>query len=184
MDKKINVNEQLKLLLARQDILAYIVMALIILFVSTKFYSFQTQKVERAKEAQSEENKKVDLLGGLVKIEQEAGPYQQFFSRREQVDIINEISGIARQEEVKVSSIQPLEIAKEKAFTREGFSISLEAKYHSIGRFVNRLERSGSFFRIEKLSLAQQSRWSGKPDKQPEERVITATMQLTMLYVE
>lgn len=184
MDKKININEQFKLLLARQDILAYIVMALIVLFASTKFYSFQMQKVERAREEQTEENKKVDLLGGLVKIEQEAGPYQQFFSGREQVDIINEISGIARQEEAKVSSIQPLEITKEKAFTRASFSISFEAKYHSIGRFVNRLERSGSFFRIEKLSLAQQSRRGAKPDKKSEDNLITANMQLTMLYLE
>jgi len=187
--KKTNLNEQFKFLLARQDILAYIVMAVVILLVAIKFHSFQLGKINRAKNRIVEENKKNDLISNIGKVERKILPYREFLSRKEQMEIINDVSRIAREIGVKVNSIQPLAVSKEDGFTKISFSLSLEATYHKLGKFINRLERSQMFLRMERLNLAPIATSAQRVLKSGynvslDDTILRGNLTLSILYLE
>lgn len=162
--KTTNINEQLKLLSSRQDLLAYFVLAGVLIFSAVKFSSIQKEKVDDLNRQVAEETNKNEVVERISVVEKELQPYKSFFSEKQEAEIINTISNLARDMGVKIISLTPSQVTKEGEFIKRSFDLACDASYHNLGKFVGKLETCPLFIRIEDLNMEARNYFSSQSE--------------------
>ncbi len=131
-------------------------------------------RVIRAQIQQEQSNQKAqaELAGLLRDIEQ----YRKRLPPEPEASwLVREVVSAARKAGLELSSINPQGPQKLPQFTRLGIGIQFEATYHQVGAFLDELEHSDHFIRVDQVSLG-----GGRSDLGGKTSV---RMELSTLYV-
>lgn len=153
---------EIKTLLKRKDILVIIVLLFLTFIISKNVFQKKMNEANTIREAIREQEKVNGILVEMKAIEKKSNDLKNKFPQQETNSLINKISELAQNAGVKITSIQPVldrdeREAKEKNYIEIPFTLSLEATYHEIGKFLNRLETADIFFKINKLEFGEES---------------------------
>ena len=80
--------------------------------------------------------------------------------------LVHEAMAASQQAGVDIASIQQDNPQVGKQFTRLAITLQFRATYHQLGAFLDRLERSGSFIRVDQLGVGTSKGESKKPSVQ------------------
>lgn len=131
--------------------IAVIVVALII---AQKIYGSQMRVVETLKSQKEAEIKKNEVLANIVQSENKINAYKNLINTKEVTSLMNHISDIARDSEVKILSIEPASEIDAGAYINKSFHLSIKTQdYHKIGEFIAKLENSPDIYMINDLNI-------------------------------
>jgi len=128
------------------------------LFPKVKQYTtVRLSRVEKQKEL-SEKKQKVATLDTLRKKVGEAQDQIAYFERRlpnsaEAPELLNQLRRVANYTGVTYTSLDRLNTVEHKSYTEIPIKITLEVDYHGLGEFVNRIENSPRFAKIDNINV-------------------------------
>lgn len=67
--------------------------------------------------------------------------------------LVQHAATLAREAGVELAAISPENPQSVQSFTRLSVTLSFEAAYHQVGRFLDAIEQSGYFIRVERLTI-------------------------------
>ena len=101
-----------------------------------------------------------DFKKEISKLKKEVGQYEtKLPTEKEITSILNQLSALASQEQVKIIGIRELGITrddaeeKERAYKEVPIEIEMKSGYHQLGRFINKIESSDRLMKIESLEI-------------------------------
>lgn len=128
-----------------------IVLALII---AKNIYSGQGGKIEKLRANKTMELKKNALIGDIGRLEKRIDAYKKVLYKRDTSSIINSITQIAGNSQIKITSVKPEEEKEYAAYNQISVKVSIvAADYHKIGDFISKLENAPDFYIIEEFSI-------------------------------
>ena len=115
-----------------------------------------------------EVNKQIDSIGELkARIDDLKEKVSQYESRlptkKEISSILNHLSALASQEDIKITGIRELETIKgemqegEQAYSGVPIEINMKSGYHQLGKFINEIENSDRLMKIDDLEIKSTS---------------------------
>jgi hypothetical protein len=148
------IQNTLKNLLQRKDILAALVIFVGGLFFANRIYQQGHRKMQDIKKALVSEEEKAGVgkeVAGLEdKIARISGPYL----KKDSSLIMDKLNNLMAEARLEVISFSPLASEEGAHYTKNLFRISLRANYHRLGAFISLLESQPDLMRIEELSLS------------------------------
>ena len=90
--------------------------------------------------------------------------------------LVNEVVAVANDVGVQVTRIVPDPLRDVQGVTRLGVSLQVSASYHQLGAFLDRIERSPVFIRVDRAELSGGSETASSPER-------TIQVVLSTLYV-
>ncbi|MEA3328238.1 MAG: type 4a pilus biogenesis protein PilO [Candidatus Omnitrophota bacterium] len=161
-------------------ILSFLVM---IIILAGYFYFFLTPKVAALGTALTQTavlRKKIiaadDLIANtgkfkseIAELKEQVGQYEtRLPAKKEIASILNQLSGLASREQIKIIGIKELELEKSKddpkksAYDEIPIQIDMKSGYHQLARFINQIESSDRLMKIESLKVNFDPRDPGK----------------------
>jgi len=117
----------------------------------------QTQKIGSLSAKKDAELKKNEVLKDITRSEKAIKLYKDLFSKRDASLIMNTISNIAKDSNIKLSSIKPGKEQSYPLYTRYPFILVIGAdNYHAIGKFVSRIENQPEVYYVDVISIKSQ----------------------------
>lgn len=155
-----------------------ILVLLIAGLVALKIYQGQDKKITQIITWQDEQKKKNEILLGVDGLKKRIELYKQAFRPKDNREIINMITQLAKVSKVRIISLRPVASKmpvvgrREKGpiYGKDYFNLSIETDgYHQLGKFVRELENNPMTFIIESLAIKIAGRAGGgeitRPDK-------------------
>ena len=97
----------------------------------------------------------------IAVLKEQVGQYEtRLPAKKEIASILNQLSGLASQEQIKIVGIKELELEKPKdddeelAYDEIPIQIDMKSGYHQLARFINQIERSDRLMKIESLKIS------------------------------
>ncbi len=124
------------------------------LIIAGNIYKGQSKTIALLKERKESEAKKNELLLGLSQLENKMSMYKDAIGKKDVSLIINTVSGIAKDTGVNIISLKPEDAQADSFYMRYPFVLDVQANnYHSIGKFISRLESSPDIYIVELLTI-------------------------------
>ncbi len=140
-------------------ILFTIILALII-------YRIQTKKIESLYVEKDLELKKNGILEEISRVEKTIKLYRNVLSKKEASSVINTVSNIARDSNVRLISIRPGNEENQPLYIKCPFILVIDAdNYHAIGKFISSIENQSDIYFVDAISIRSQEE-SQMPDKE------------------
>ncbi len=134
--------------------IALIIFALI---VANNIYKKQAKVIESLKAKVDLELKKNDVLNGIGQLEKKINSYKSLLTRKESNVVMNVITNIARDSEVKIISIRPASENRQADYIKFTFALILNTpNYHALGKFISKLESYQDVYSVETVTVASQ----------------------------
>lgn len=135
--------------------IAIIILALII---SSNIYKQQAKEIESLKIKNDLEAKKNAVIESIGKQEKTINAYRNLLIKKDAGSVINIISNIAKDSEVKIASIRPGQEQRFPDYINMPFSLTLSApNYHALGNFISRLESYKDVYMVEVIEIKSES---------------------------
>lgn len=148
-----------------------IALILLTLVVATYIYRTQSKYTNQLNVKKDAESKKNELFNQLSQSEKKLQYYKGFFNKKEASSVINTITKIAKDSNIKILSIKPNKEDKRLEYIKYPFVLSFSVdSYHAIGKFISKLENYPDLYFLEVLSIELQET-SQKLGEGAEERV-------------
>jgi Tfp pilus assembly protein PilO len=129
-------------------------MLLAALLVAVNVYKGQVRSLELLKSQRETEAKKNEALENLKKMEKKISSYKELLNKKDESLIINDISSLARESDLKIVSVRPEQRKDYPVYSEYSFYLDIRAKdYHQLGRFVSQLEASPNIYSITSLEI-------------------------------
>jgi len=90
--------------------------------------------------------------------------------------LVNQVISVANDVGVQVTRIVPEPLRDVQGVTRLGVSLQVTASYHQVGAFLDRIERSPVFIRVDRAELSGGGETASSPER-------TIQIVLSTLYV-
>jgi len=111
------------------------------LIIVVKMFKAQTQQVDSLKSVREIEFNKNEILANISQLEKKVIAYKNKFEKKDLSLVINTISNIARDSNVKITSIKPKKEESLQAYMKFPFEMVVGAdSYHVIAKFISKLE--------------------------------------------
>ncbi|MDI6605997.1 MAG: type 4a pilus biogenesis protein PilO [Candidatus Omnitrophota bacterium] len=150
------------------------------LLIAFRIYMGQDKEITGLKQQKENEVKKNIVLEDIEKLEKKLNSYKKFLNKKDILESIRKLSNIAKSSSVNIISLIPQEVKETPDYTLYPFNLSILAQnYHTLAKFINKLEKDDDVYMIDLLSITPQG--SGDEKEGPAE--LKAQMQLsTILY--
>jgi type IV pilus assembly protein PilO len=122
-----------------------------------EFTKVRLARIEKQDELATKRTK-VATLDELRKSVEEAQDQIAYFERRlpnspEAPELLNQLRRVANYTGVTYTSLDRLDTVQHKSYTEIPIKITLEADYHGLGEFINRIENSPRFAKIDNINV-------------------------------
>lgn len=126
---------------------------LIALFISGKIYQQQNKTIESLRQQKEEVIKKNEVLSNISVLEKRVGLYANLFNKKDADYSINTIGNVARESNIKITSIKPSAEQKSGQYTKVPLDLSVSAPgYHALAKFISRVENLKDVYIVDSLS--------------------------------
>jgi len=157
VDEKSSANAVLK----KRDNVVTAVIICISLILSQRVYRQQMVKYEKLKDGIKSEQEKSQSLERIVALNEKIKALKNRSWNTVDINIIIEtVNSISLETQTKIRNIIPYEKKDEKSYVTIPLTISCEATYKDLHRFIKRLELNQMFFRVKSLSASPVGRAS------------------------
>lgn len=127
---------------------------LLTLIIISNIFKGQSQQVKALNETRAAELKKNEILSSISSLEKKISAFKKIFGKRDPSAVINSLSIIARESNVKIISITPKGQDNRSAYTKYPFDLVVGVEnYHSLGKFVSNIESSNDLFFIDRMGV-------------------------------
>jgi len=131
--------------------IAVIIVALII---SNNIYKRQVSGMESLMQKKDTEIKNNSVIENINQFEQRFNAYRKLMVKKDAGLVINAISDMAKQSGVKIISIRPESEQRSSSYIKFPFTLMVTAaNYHSLGKFISKLESSQDVFIVEGIEM-------------------------------
>ncbi len=127
---------------------------LLTLIIVVNIYKGQNMSLELLRGAKDSELKKNEVLGVIAQAEKRLNTYKNFFNKKDSSLMVNTISNIARDSNVKIIAISPRGQENRQVYTKYPFDLTIGVdSYHAVGKFISNIENSNEVFFIDKVII-------------------------------
>jgi len=127
---------------------------LVTLIYVVNLYGGQNQKIEILRSTRDSEVKKNEILVSISNFEKKMNSYKKFFNKRDISSVINTISSMAKESNVKIISMKPRQEENFPAYIKYPFDIVIGVdSYHVIAKFINKIENYPDVFFIDRFEI-------------------------------
>jgi len=135
-----------------------IVILVIASIIAKNIYTSQALKVTVLQQKKETEIKKNEVLAGITNLEKKISSYKNFINKKEISSVVNIISNFAQETGAKISSVKPQSEIEETDYIVYPFVLAVSVKdYHSLGRFISKLESSADIYNVEVINVRSRS---------------------------
>lgn len=136
-----------------------IVLVLATIIICRQIYKIQAKHVESLNVKREVELKKNEVLGEISQSEKEIENYKGLLKRKDASLVINLVSKIAKDYNVKVISIKPNAQENYSGYVKYPFALTLSAdSYHKVGKFINKIESDPDIYFFDALNIKLQEK--------------------------
>lgn len=154
---------------------------IIFLVITNGIYKNQNLTAKKLEKDREAEIKKNAALTAISTLEKKIGLYRNFLNKKDLSSIINNISNIAKESQIKIISIRPQNEKDQGDYIKYPFSLSITAKdYHQLGQFIAKLESSSDIYIIESIAVRPRAA-EAQPSKQAEKVSAELTLSTVLL---
>lgn len=127
---------------------------LVTLIFVVNLYGGQNKKIEMLQATRDSEMKKNEVLVSINNFEKKMNSYKKFFNKRDISSVINTISNMAKESNVKIISMKPRQEENFPAYIKYPFDIVIGVdSYHVIAKFINKIENYPDVFFIDRFEI-------------------------------
>lgn len=157
-----------------KNLVLNIVIIIVACIVSVKIYKRQVSQMEALKTQKEMEIKKNASFQNIGKLEKKLDAYKNLLARKDANKIINDITNLAKESDIKIVSIRPVPEEAEQDYIKLPFDLAISASdYHTLGKFISKLESYTDVYVIESLEITSES----------QKKELTANLRLnTIIY--
>lgn len=168
-------------LFKKRDNIVIIVLVVLSLVVSRTVYQKQIEKYEKLKEAINNEEEKGKSLERIVilneKIKKEKG---RGWNTTDTNAIIEKIYNIGLESQIKIRDIAPHDKRDEKNYIALPMSLSGEATYKDLFKFLKKLETYPSLIHVRSLAVSP----SGRQKSEGRELILQMNLDVEAIYMK
>lgn len=126
------------------------------LFIASNIYKSQAGNIASLNERKNTLLKKNAVLTDINQSEQKFNSYKGIINTKEISSVLKTLSNLAQDLKINIISLKPLTEETRSAYVKYPFKLAVEAAdYHSIARFIAKLENSADIYIIDNISLSK-----------------------------
>lgn len=136
--------------LDRQGLVSIVMVVIVLIFGGRLIYANRSEQLNSVYAGQ----KKAQLCNEIGKLREKYDSYENNLPEvKETAWLLGEVAKIANQNRIKLQSIQPKPMVREKDIIRFAISLSIRCTYHELGGFISRLESSKKFIHVDRFNV-------------------------------
>lgn len=125
------------------------------LFTAYNIYKDQAKVIHNLNGNKQKEIEKNEILGSISKVDKKIRAYKAFMNKKDVSLIIDDLGNIAENSNVKLNSIKPDPEQIYPLYVKYAFNLGVTVdNYNTLGKFINKLERSDDVYVIEALGVS------------------------------
>lgn len=125
------------------------------LFTAYNIYKDQAKIIQNLNGNKQKEIEKNEILGNISKVDKKIRAYKAFMNKKDVSLIIDNLGNIAENSNTKIISIKPDPDQTYPLYIKYAFNLGVEVdNYNTLGKFINKLEKSDDIYVIEGLSVS------------------------------
>ncbi len=178
MDKsKVDITNITKLIKGKNRVLGLFILVITII-LAAYFYFFLKPEIgslwkvlpkvgalnKNIKEVNKQINSIDELKARIIALKEKVGQYETRLPIKKEISsILNHLSTLASEEDIKITAIKELETIKgemqegEQAYSGVPIEIDMKSGYHQLGKFISEIENSDRLMRIDDLEIKSTS---------------------------
>lgn len=161
-----------------------IAIIVLVLILTKNSFKNQINKIESFKAKIELEKKKNEKLLFIDKLTKKFESLKKMVNNKDLSKIINRVGDLAKSSSVTIISIRPLDETMSGPYVKHSFGLAIVAdSFHSIGKFISKLENHSDIFMIESLSIRLGSEGKRGQVQVMETSNIVADLKLTTILV-
>jgi len=135
-------------------VIAIAVALLSLLYAYFRIYIPVTNEVRRTKEGIHKEGLNADILKRIVVLQDKLSTYEACFAKESEILwLVDRVSRAANDSGLNIIALNSKPLVSLNRFLYSKVNLEVSGEYHQLGDFVAKMENSGEFIRIEKLSF-------------------------------
>ena len=145
--------ELLELINKQKNRIADIAVIILTIIIMSNIYKSQAKTMKSVREKIDAETQRYEVLGYMNKSERITTAYNNLINKKDISLAINTISNIARDAKINIIFIKPATTEVYPVYTKFPFNLVVNANYHEIGKFINKLESHPDIYFIDKIII-------------------------------
>lgn len=151
---KVSVQDWLKRLSARADIVLGVSVVLLGFFLANFLYKKQQQRLKGIEDEIAQEEQKTGLAKELSALEGKLKTITGPYIKKDTSFGIDKFGELATSTGVKIASLSVENEADSGLYTVTTYRLAVKADYHSLGKFISALESAADMVKVEEIFLA------------------------------
>jgi len=130
--------------------------AILVLSLLTAYniYKDQSKVIRNLNGNKQKEIEKNEILGNISKVDKKIRSYKAFMNKKDVSLIIDDLGNIAENSNTKLLSVKPDPEQIYPLYVKYAFNLGLSVdNYNTLGKFINKLEKSDDVYVIEGLGV-------------------------------
>jgi len=149
------------------------------LILSLIIHRIQTKKIGELDVKKSAETKRNEVLKEIAQSEKTINLYKNIFSKKDASLIMEAVSDIVRDSNVRLISIKPEKEERQPLYVKYPFTLVVGAdNYHTIGKFINKIEERPEAYFIDALSMRSQEEAADQAPRQTSKLIVDITLSI------
>lgn len=181
-----SLQEKIKRILARKDLVMSIGIILSGLLVANFLYQKQQQKLKRIEADIAQEGQRISLAKELTILDDTLTKIGAPYIKKDTSFTIDKFNELAAGSDVKIASISVDDEMDSGLYTVTNYRLSVKADYHNLGKFISALESLADMVKVEELTLSPEG---GQARAQESERegarnILNINMRISAAFVK
>jgi Tfp pilus assembly protein PilO len=145
-----------------KNIILNFIIIIIALSFAYNLYKNEQKNLALLKEKKETETKKNAVLEEIKQSEKVIFAYKDFINGKDITAVINTLNKTAKEFSINILSMRPLPEESFPLYTKFPFNLRIEVNdYHTIGKFISRLESHPDIYEVETVTIAPDSNAPG-----------------------
>lgn len=180
-----NIKFDKKVLKKYKNVIVYVsVFIIVFLLARVVFIGPGRNRVESLKKSIKEERSKNDLKTELLAIEKRVNQASKGLAKgRGILDVMDEVTDIARGANIKFKNIKPAEERVYGAYNGLAVEVIFESSFEELADFIDKIESHSNMLKIEKAKVKTDSRYGRpRPDQVKELGKATVILEIVSYF--
>lgn len=135
-----------------------LVVLIIGVVVAMQLYQGNLKKIEALRGQQEAEKKKNELLFEISQLEGKLDAFRSTMSPKDVNTVMNALTVLAQETGLKIMSFRPSVDQPFPEYVKSPYNLEVSAPdYHSLGRFVSKVESAADMYMIDKMNIRTSS---------------------------
>lgn len=154
-----------------------IVVIIVALFIVNNIYKGQQANTLRLKEKRDVEIKKSEVLKEVSQLDKKFKALKGAVNKKNIASVINTLNNLARDSSLKIISLRPQGQKEFPAYIKYTYNLAVAAPdYHSIGKFIGRLESSEDIYLVEGIKISSETQAQSEADRRRAEITVSTIL--------